>query len=179
MKNPQTAALKLLLLLATASCSNTPSPAKAEGPAQTQAQDAKDAGHGKAVLARYEGIRAALAKDAVKSITADAGKLEKSARAAASAATGDISKRWTGVADAAKHLHDMSKDDPDSVRKAFGELSQALIAVLSADKALAKGLHVFECPMAQGYKKWVQAKAELENPYMGTRMLKCGSKSSL
>jgi threonine/homoserine/homoserine lactone efflux protein len=35
--------------------------------------------------------------------------------------------------------------------------------------------HVFECPMAKGYKRWVQPTDELENPYMGQEMLTCGS----
>jgi hypothetical protein len=73
----------------------------------------------------------------------------------------------------------MPKDDADTVRKAFGEVSQRLLAILAADRSLAEGLHVFECPMAQGYKKWAQPAAKISNPYMGTRMPECGSESSL
>ena len=83
------------------------------------------------------------------------------------------------VASEAEKLEDMSKEDAEAVRKAFGDLSEQVLRVLSADRALAEGLHVFECPMAQGYKKWVQPTAKLSNPYMGTRMPTCGSGSSL
>jgi len=138
----------------------------------------KDTAQGQAVLARYESIRAALAKDDVVSTAAHAAALEKFARSA-SAASGEVGPNWGDVAEAAKRLHEMPKDDADSVRKAFGDVSQKLVGVLAADKTLAEGIHVFECPMAQGYKKWVQHAAKISNPYMGTRMPECGSESHL
>lgn len=187
--------LTLALVLAAAGCDQRAAEAKTERvpaprdsagvaasestEAPSQTAETQDPAPGLAVLARYESIRAALARDAVASTTADAAALESSARSAAAAAAGDMAAQWRSVADAAKRLHEMPKDDADGVRKAFGDLSQQLILVLRADPALAKGLHVFECPMAQGYKKWVQPAAKLSNPYMGTRMPECGSKSSL
>lgn len=50
----------------------------------------------------------------------------------------------------------MSKNDADAVRKSFGDVSEHLLRLLALDQDLASELHVFECPMAQGYKKWVQ-----------------------
>lgn len=133
----------------------------------------------RAALASYESLRASLAKDAIAATTGEAKSLEKSARSASTAAPGNANQKWLQVADAAKRLHDMPKDDADAVRKTFGEVSQHLLAILAADRSLAEGLHVFECPMAQGYKKWAQPAAKISNPYMGTQMLECGSESSL
>lgn len=177
-----------IVAVATAACDKSSPETKTEQASKTEAKSPpaeapaaknKDAASDRAALASYESVRASLAKDAVAATTAGAASLEKSARTAARAASGDASHNWKLVADAAKRLHDMPKDDADAVRKAFGDVSQHLVAVLAADRALAEGLHVFECPMAQGYKKWVQPAAKIENPYMGTRMPECGSESSL
>ena len=65
----------------------------------------------------------------------------------------------------------------DDQRREFGALSRAVVTLLSEHEALAHGRYVFQCPMAQGYQKWVQTAEELENPYMGGRMLRCGSSS--
>lgn len=88
------------------------------------------------------------------------------------------SQGWTSVADAAKDLKTMSKNDADAVRKSFGDVSEHLLRLLALDRELASELHVFECPMAQGYKRWVQSGKKISNPYMGTRMPECGSESS-
>jgi membrane fusion protein, copper/silver efflux system len=53
-----------------------------------------------------------------------------------------------------------------------------VVTLLATDKALAKGLRVFECPMVQGYRKWVQPSDEMANPYMGKKMLACGGEST-
>ena len=130
-------------------------------------------------LASYERLRASLAKDELSAVSKDAAALERAAKDASAKASGEVKQQWGRVAEAAKQLSDLSKEDADAVRKAFGDVSEHMLAVLKADGALAEGLHVFECPMAKGYKKWVQPGAEISNPYMGTRMPKCGSESSL
>lgn len=154
------------------------STAEAKGPqSEAPVAESKVAADARAALTSYESLRASLAKDAVAATTGEAASLEKSARSASTAASGDANQKWSQVADAAKRLHDMPKDNADAVRKAFGEVSQHLLAILAADRSLAEGLHVFECPMAQGYKKWAQPAAKISNPYMGTRMPSCGSAS--
>jgi Cu(I)/Ag(I) efflux system membrane fusion protein len=65
----------------------------------------------------------------------------------------------------------------DDQRRTFGDLSRAVVSLLSEHSTLARGRYVFQCPMAQGYQKWVQTGERLENPYMGGRMLRCGSSS--
>lgn len=132
----------------------------------------------RAALASYERIRLSLAKDAIEKASADAAALERDARAVAEA---DLARSevWASLAEAAKALHAMSKEDAEGVRKSFGEVSKHLVSALSEDAEAAKGLHVFECPMAQGYEKWVQPAEQISNPYMGKSMPECGSESSL
>lgn len=133
----------------------------------------------RSALVQYEAVRASLAKDDIGSATTRAKSLESQARAAAATATGTSKQQWTELAKAAAHLSTLPQQDADEVRKAFGTVSQSLIALLAGDPKLAEGLFVFECPMAQGYKKWVQPAPKIENPYMGSKMLECGSKTSL
>jgi Cu(I)/Ag(I) efflux system membrane fusion protein len=57
----------------------------------------------------------------------------------------------------------------------YGALSEALLALAQFDPRLQRGWHVFRCPMAEGFQKWFQPYAQIENPYMGQYMLACGS----
>ena len=124
-----------------------------------------------AVLASYERVRAALAADDMEAAPSAARDLESSARAEATS-----SKQFAAIADGASRL--AAAPDIKTARAAFGEVSQHLVALLAADKSLATGQNVFECPMVKGYNKWVQPTKNLENPYMGKRMLTCGGESS-
>lgn len=128
------------------------------------------------VLATYERARALLAGDQTSGLAEAAGELERAATAAAAAASPEAAAHHTALASAAKDLGTAA--DLDAARLAFGEVSRHVVALLVADKTLAEGKHIFECPMAKGYQKWVQPTAKLENPYMGQRMLSCGSAST-
>ncbi len=75
-------------------------------------------------------------------------------------------------------LEKAAADTMKATRLAFGELSREVVLLLASSESLRKGLHVFECGMADGYQKWVQPAAELDNPYMGQSMPTCGSSSS-
>ncbi|TNF37440.1 MAG: DUF3347 domain-containing protein [Deltaproteobacteria bacterium] len=108
----------------------------------------------------YEAVRLALVHDDLGATQRAAGILAKHVGADEALAT---ATRELGIA-----------QDLEAARLAFGEASRAYITRLSKDPALAKGKHAFRCPMAKGYKKWVQLTPELENPYMGQRMLDCG-----
>jgi hypothetical protein len=145
---------------------------EASGGADTKAQK-------RTALTHYEAIRAALSKDAVTAVGADAAALARAGRSVSQQAKGAEQQHWAKLTDAAKNLADMPKADADAVRKAFGDVSKHLLGALSKDAALAEGLHVFECPMAQGYQKWVQPSPKLSNPYMGKSMPECGTRSSL
>ena len=129
-----------------------------------------------AVLGAYESIRALLAKDETAGDAEKAAELETAARGAAGRSSGQVEARLVALANAASALKGKAADIGEA-REAFGEVSKQVVALVSADPALQKGRHVFECPMAQGYEKWVQTKGEIENPYMGKKMLECGSES--
>lgn len=127
------------------------------------------------VLAAYDRIHARLASDQVAAVRDDAKTLEDAASAAALEAPQRLRDELRNVAESAAHLAKAPKDDAKKVRVAFGEVSRSVVALLSLEPTLRKDRHVFSCPMAQEYKKWVQASAEVSNPYMGQRMQTCGS----
>ncbi len=132
-----------------------------------------------ASLAAYEGIRADLVDDKVPAVKAKAAELAKAAKDAAGQAHGALKQKLDALAKAADDLEAKSSEKADDVRKAYGEVSRAIVNLVSSDPELKKDLNVYECPMAPGYKKWVQpgAKDEVANPYMGQAMPTCGGKS--
>lgn len=138
----------------------TPSPSASSAPSSATA-----------MLASYERIRAALAADDMSPVPGAARELEAAARA-----IGTSGPHYGAIADGATKL--AAAADIKAARSAFGAVSEHLVALLASDKSLATGQHVFECPMVKGYNKWVQPTENLENPYMGKRMLTCGGESS-
>lgn len=119
-----------------------------------------------ATLAAYERVRVLLAADEIKGVGEAARALETEATKA----------QYTVVAAHASKL--AAAADLDAARAEFGEVSREIVALLAKDPALAKGQHVFECPMAKGYRKWVQPNEDMANPYMGKKMLACGGEST-
>jgi|GEM_PF-91312 len=78
---------------------------------------------------------------------------------------------------AAEGLEVAAADGLDPAREAFSDVSRFLMAVAAADPELVAGRFVYSCPMTGGFNKWMQAEEEMENPYMGTAMLTCGSEA--
>jgi len=70
-------------------------------------------------------------------------------------------------------MESVEASDLAALRRSFGELSRPLVALLGELSELT-GYFVFECPMAAGYKRWIQPTDAIQNPYMGSRMLRCG-----
>ena len=126
-------------------------------------------------LGDYEALRAALAGDRLGEVAAIATRLERSASAAKAGAPSSVASRLDEMGTAAARLK--VGGSADDQRRTFGDLSRAVVSLLSEQSTLARGRYVFQCPMAQGYQKWVQTGERLENPYMGGRMLRCGSSS--
>lgn len=124
------------------------------------------------ILVAYERVRVLLAADDMTGVADAAFEIKETAKKVAIESTVDS----TAIANNAAMLARASSIE--AARSAFGELSRHLITMLANDKALAQGLHVFECPMVSGYKKWVQPTDDLANPYMGKRMLACGGEST-
>ncbi len=132
--------------------------------------------------AAYEEVRVRLAQDTLDNVKPRAQRIAESLRAAAATATvkgaPEVKQELGKGADAATRL--AAAKDLDEARGAFGEVSRTLVRLAGADDQLAKGQHVFECPMAKGFgfNEWVQPSATLQNPYMGKKMSTCGSEVS-
>ena len=182
-----TASASLALVLATACSKSSDNSSKAAKPAPTPTTgDSKPAEPEPVpeprteadssiapVLAEYESIRSLLANDKGDGIAAHANAIKKHAGSVAVSAA--AKPHLEGLATAAGELASVEPTDFDALRLAFGEVSKHLVAAIEAEPALGEGLHTFECPMAKGYKLWLQPNAELENPYMGQKMLRCGA----
>ena len=63
--------------------------------------------------------------------------------------------------------------DIKSARQAFKPISDALLANLANRGGGTSGLFEVYCPMAKS--SWIQASREVNNPYFGSSMQKCGS----
>jgi hypothetical protein len=129
------------------------------------------------VLNGYENVRRLLAEDQVATASSYAKQLT-------SAAHGVVQNKSVGqlpvferIAGASSALASIDAKDSDAVRRQFGEVSRAIVELLVENEALRGSRVVFECPMAQGYRKWVQLTPTINNPYMGSKMLECGAAS--
>ena len=131
--------------------------------------------HVEDVLAIYERARAALAADETARLGDLAYQLEAAAGAASRSEPADVVAHYKAIAAAAKQL---ASSDLAAARRGFGEISRALIALVASDPALARGLHVFECPTADGYTKWIQPTTAPDDPYMGRGEPPCGKEAT-
>ena len=130
-------------------------------------------------LGDYEAIRVLLVGDTWEGVEGQAREIAGAARTAAEGAPADLKVTLEGLATAADALAEVKgEEDLGAARKAYGRVSRHVVALLVAWPTLREGRFVFECPMAQGYQKWVQHRMEeINNPYMGQSMPKCGMKS--
>ena len=151
-----------------------PTPASA-APAGPPLSPAVKADLGKALDA-YEILHEKLATDSTDGLAEAAGTLSSSARAASAAAPDALKARLGSLAGTADTLK-TSSTDVTKAREAFAEVSRNVVALLSQEPSLTQGRYVFECPMTNGYKTWVQTASAITNPYMGSRMLECGAAS--
>jgi Cu(I)/Ag(I) efflux system membrane fusion protein len=123
-----------------------------------------------------ERLRAELAADRVDGLAGPAREVAQAIRAAEAATPGAGSEVTSCIAHGVSAAESLaSAKDLENARLAYGELNRYLIALAAADPRLQSGWHVFSCPMAKGFKKWIQQSPTLENPYMGQAMLSCGS----
>lgn len=123
------------------------------------------------LLRAYSAIRIALAMDSLKNAKQTS---KHFARQAKSRVKGKLGR---GMIVAAKRIQ-KSKTIANA-RLAFGGLSKQIIVYLTNNRKQARGVKVYFCPMAKGFKKWVQVQGKMANPYMGKRMLMCGSQVKL
>ena len=126
-----------------------------------------------------ERVRAELAADRLDGVAAPAREAMLALRAARGALSdpgAELAERAAKANVAAEQL--AAAKDLDEARRAFGELSRFLVALAAAEPRVQQGWHVFRCPMAKGYQKWLQRSPKLQNPYMGQSMPTCGSSAS-
>ena len=168
--------IAIVTLTASAGCKQQQAEADPAPSPRTAARPEAMSTHAETALRHYEAIRASLADDSTASIANEAKELAAAAEEARERG-GPHAPRFEALAKAARALADSPMDDIEKVRLAFGELSRATVGVIAAAPALAEGRHVFRCPMAKGYQKWVQTDEKMANPYMGKKMLACGSRS--
>lgn len=126
------------------------------------------------VLQSYERLRHSFAEDRV----AEGLELAKelAARAQGLTSKANSAPQLGAIAAAAAALGKLAPKQDALARKAFGEVSRSVVELVSRDETLRKGLYLFECPMAEEFKQWVQTDPKIENPYMGSKMLRCGAK---
>ncbi len=126
----------------------------------------------------YEEVRSRLAADQLEGVGERARRVATALKAAAQSSDLAPSVRET-LSEGARGAETLSTaTELEPARARFGELSRALVRLAASDSRLTRGRHVFQCPMAQGYQKWIQTNQDLKNPYMGQKMLQCGSETS-
>jgi len=119
-------------------------------------------------LAAYEEVRSELAADRLDGVPDASARLGDALRLALE---GSDALAGRSVAESMAEAEDL-----EAARAAFGEVSRLLMVLADRDPRLAEGWHAFVCPMASHtYGKWIQPTEELENPYMGPSMLRCGA----
>ncbi|WP_428263209.1 DUF3347 domain-containing protein [Haliangium sp.] len=124
---------------------------------------------------RYDAVRALLVKDQGAEVAAAAKALHQATDAALRQADPASRKQLEAIATQAEALAAVPATELARMREHFGEISRPLVTLLESAPSLSEGYHVFECPMAEGYGRWVQVDTKLANPYMGTSMPECGS----
>jgi Cu(I)/Ag(I) efflux system membrane fusion protein len=161
------AAVAIVLAAATGGCAR-----ESAAPATSESPDAL-----RGALEAYEEVRAALAADRLESVPDALPKLEASLESAKSAldpATArDAEARLQNALAATREMGVAT--DLAGARRSFGDLSEALIAVVSSDPRLRDGLYLRECPMVDTFNRWIQREDGIDNPYLGTTMPTCGS----
>jgi Cu(I)/Ag(I) efflux system membrane fusion protein len=124
-------------------------------------------------LDAYERVRQLLAKDRIEGIATYARELADALRAVA--ATPGVPTELEHAAHTADALADAKS--LDDARRAFGDVSRFLIAIVAAEPRLQAGWHRFDCSMVQD--SWLQPNTTVDNPYMGSKMATCGTPGSL
>lgn len=127
------------------------------------------------IMKSYETCRDLLASDTSDGIVDCAKGIAKASATAHGAAPEAAQEYMRALERASEALAASPADDIEKARLAFGEVSKSVVAMLTVAPEAGAQYHVFECPMAKGYQRWAQPADELENPYMGSKMLTCGA----
>ena len=140
------------------------------------------------IMDAYFVLQASLANDSLQGLGKQIEIIKESVQRAMKTSFEDVQREK--AQDISKYIKDfttiLDSFKPDSnigqVRIIFGDLSKHIIDYLkdySDSESRDKELYIFSCPMAPGYRKWLQKDHEINNPYMGKAMLRCGSPAEL
>lgn len=136
------------------------------------------------VLDTYYQLSAALADDKIGEVNQRLAALAAASLSLASTASnevdGTLSSDAKTFADLMGDLSNSPVQDAIDARTRFGRISHELTKLLTdhGGKTLfGNDLFQFECGMAKvGYERWLWWSPEIHNPYMGQKMLNCGTK---
>ncbi|MBF5046471.1 efflux RND transporter periplasmic adaptor subunit [Aggregicoccus sp. 17bor-14] len=128
-------------------------------------------------FAAAEGVRTLLARDSVEGLAPRAEATVQALRTAtgalpAGSAPSLAAELNAGTEAASRLAHATALPE---ARTHFAALSQRLEALARMDPRLQQGWVIYSCPMTKGPARWVQRPGALANPYMGEKMLACGT----
>ncbi len=164
------------LLLAAAVCVPYSAAAKEASPLSGSELPAPVLESLEVALASYEEIRAALAADSLEGVADSAAGLAGALRPALTS-RGELDEEVPSLVEEAAFMAESvaTAEDLASARASFAELSRRFLQLAQYDARVTEGLNVFSCPMVDTFDKWIQPGEQIENPYMGSEMLTCGS----
>ena len=146
--------------------------APATQPAEQVELDAEAQASVDRLVSSYLTIQQRLAQDQSEGVAAQFAQVRQSAQALSDGGNAQLQAKAEAVAEAAQ----AQPENLEQARAAFKELSAAVIGLTQvaapSDRA-ASALYVANCPMASA--SWLQTSKQIVNPYMGQRMLRCGS----
>lgn len=116
----------------------------------------------------HEKIRAALADDQAQAAVIEA-------RALITLLSTHQKDLPPAILESLQKLSSGSTQSIAEIRMLYGEWQKQLVLHLQQEKELRALFTLFECPMAKGYRRWIQPiNTTMANPYMGKNMLECG-----
>ena len=141
------------------------------------------AGGVRTTLDAYYKLTTSLTEDQLEPIAAQADALVAASHALAQLASDakatDLQKSASTLASHAAEIAGKGPADLKAARVAYGRISRDMFTLLSENGGqtlFGKDVFAFRCGMAKvGYENWLWWSPEKHNPYMGQRMLSCGT----
>nr|AEH26510.1 efflux transporter [uncultured Acidobacteria bacterium A11] len=133
------------------------------------------------LLASYLAIQQALAADKYEAVASQAEPMRKRAEAVAMSdiKPAERADEYRAQVEAMKGASEKFKpSNLDEARAQFGLFSEPLIKLLTQfPPPLGRELNIMKCSMwEKSPGRWIQASADIANPFMGQKMLGCGEK---
>lgn len=131
------------------------------------------------ITSQYLSLKDALVKDDFSAAKKEASELEHGIeQISASRLNPDATIVWQSYKEQLSiHSNKISNSETISgMRDSFDELSDSMIGLLNTFELAQDTLYVLRCPMANNDRgaNWLSLSSEIENPYYGSAMLRCG-----